>query len=56
MRNFMKISQAVFNLQSRHKCMVEMDICSKGNNSKSRQTRVMVHKLCSLSHKALDFW
>ena len=28
---------------------------SKGNNSKSRQTRVTVHKLCKLSHKALDF-
>ena len=26
MRKFMKISQAVFNLQSRHKYMVEMDM------------------------------
>ena len=41
-RNFIIISQTVFNLQSRHKYMVEMAVhgrdsyvqCSKGNNSK----------------------
>ena len=27
--------------------------CSKGNNSKSRQTRVMVHVFCTSSHSAL---
>ena len=27
--------------------------CSKGNNSKSRQTRVMVHVFCISSHNAL---
>ena len=27
----------------------------KGNNSKSRQTRVMVHVFCTLSHGAL-YW
>ena len=27
--------------------------CSKGNNSKSKQTRVMIHVFCMLSHSAL---
>ena len=43
-----------FNLQSRHEFMVEMTVqCSKGNNSKIRQTRVMVHMFCMSSHGAL---
>ena len=29
--------------------------CSKGNNSKSRQTRVTVHVFCTLSHHALQW-
>ena len=53
----MKISQTVFNLQSGQEYMVEMAMfnvqCSKGNNSKSRQTRVMVHKFCTPCHSAL---
>ena len=28
--------------------------CSKGNNSKSRQTRLMVHEFCTSSHEALN--
>ena len=28
-------------------------LCSKGNNSKSRQTRVTVHVFCTLPHSAL---
>ena len=45
----MKISQKDFNLHSGH-YVVEMAVqCSKGNNSKSRQTRVMVHVFCTLS-------
>ena len=28
--------------------------CSKGNNSKSRQTKVMVHVFCMSSHGALN--
>ena len=28
-------------------------LCSKGNNSISRQTRVMVHVFCTSSHGAL---
>ena len=29
--------------------------CSKGNNSKSRQTRVTVYVFCTLSHSALHY-
>ena len=30
--------------------------CSKGNNSKSRQTRVTIHVFCTLSNCALHWW
>ena len=30
--------------------------CSKGNNSKSRQTRVTIHVFCTSSHSALHLW
>ena len=49
----MKISQMVFNLQSRHEYMKEMAQCSKSSKSKSRQTRVTIHVFCMLSHGAL---
>ena len=48
--NFIIISQTVFNLQSGYEDMVK---CSKGNNSKNRQTRVTVHVFCKSSHSAL---
>ena len=52
----MKISPKVFSLQSGYEYMVEMVIyvqCSKGNISKSKQTRVMVHVFCMSSYGAL---
>ena len=54
----MKKSQRVFNLQSGHKYMVER-LCSmfyfwKRINSKSRQTRLTVHKFRTSSYRALN--
>ena len=30
--------------------------CTKGNNSKSRQTRSTIHEFCTLSHGALNLF
>ena len=43
MRSFIKISLTIFNLQSGHEGRNGYVQCSKGNNSKSRQTRVTVY-------------
>ena len=54
-RNFIKISQMVFNLQSGHDYMVEMVMFNVqiGNNSKSRQIGVTVNVFCTFSYSAL---
>ena len=44
--SFMKTCQEVLKLWSGH----ENSKPTKGNNSKSRKTRVMVHVICTLSH------
>ena len=54
----MKISQTVLQLTERthvqgRKGYVQ---CSKGNNSKSRQTMVTVHEFWSLFHQALNLF
>ena len=53
----MKISQTVFNLPSGHMQVHGRNgyvQCSKAKDSKSRQTRVMVHEVCTLSHRSLN--
>ena len=63
-RSFMKISRTLSELWSRvhgRNGYVQYSKgdrngyiqCSKGDNSISRQTRVMVHVFCKLSHSAL---
>ena len=57
-KNFMKISQTVFNLQSRHKYMVEMAMFNvqRAVSPKVGKNRVRVHKFCLSSHQALNLW